>query len=71
MIQDGKLLLIENVLKVEPNTLSINTELTDVPEWDSLNILNLLIELSVMRPDLLFEDLYECKTVGELCDLFP
>jgi len=66
---DEKLILIENTLRVEMNTLSNTTKLADIPEWDSLNILNLLIEFSVLRSDLMFEDLYNCKTVGDLCKL--
>lgn len=69
MTLEEKLQLIEKVLKAEPDTLSESTKLADVQEWDSLNILNLLIEFSVYRPDLVFEDLYGCKTVGELCGL--
>ena len=69
MTFEEKLQLIEHVLKVELNTLTESTKLADVAEWDSLNILNLLIEFSVLRPDLLFDHLYTCKTVGELCEM--
>jgi len=70
MTIDEKLELIERVLQIEPNTLSPDTALEDIPQWDSLNILSLQMELTVIKPDLQFDDLYECNTVSELCEKF-
>jgi acyl carrier protein len=70
MTIDQKLELLERVLQVEPNTISPETSLEDLPQWDSLNIMNLQIELTVMQPDLQFEDLHMCNTVGEVCQKF-
>ncbi|HBD63934.1 MAG TPA: acyl carrier protein [Clostridiales bacterium] len=69
MTLEEKLQTIERVLNVEPNTLTLDTLLADTVEWDSLNILNLLIEFTVWRTDLQFDNLHACKTVGDLCTL--
>ena len=70
MTTEEKLQMIEQVLNAEPDTLMEHTILEDVPQWDSLNILNLQIELTVFRPGISFDDLRECKTVGEICGMF-
>ncbi len=69
MTLEEKLQTIERVLNVEPNTLTLDTLLADTVEWDSLNILNLLIEFTVWRTDLQLDNLHACKTVGDLCTL--
>ena len=70
MTRDEKLALLEKVLGVEPNTLREDTLLEDVPQWDSLNILSLQIELTVIQPDMTFEQLHQCESIGEVCMLF-
>lgn len=69
MTTEEKLQLIERVLQVEPDTLTEATALDGIPQWDSLSILNLQIELTAIRPDLSFDNLRECRTVGEICGL--
>ena len=69
MTLEEKLQTIESVLQAEPNTLSEDTVLAGLREWDSLSMLNLLIEFTVTQPDLTLDDLYACKTVGEICAL--
>ena len=69
MTENDLLELIENVLAVEPNTLSAAMSLDSIPQWDSLNMLNLQIELTALRPDVSFDALRECKTVGDICRL--
>ena len=59
--------LIEQVLQIEQNTLAEDSLLEDVPQWDSLNILNLQIELTATSPDISFDDLRECKSVRDIC----
>ena len=66
---DEKLQIIEKVLEAEPNTLTENTPLDSLQNWNSLTILNLQIELTVIRPDLSFDNLHECKTAGEICGM--
>jgi len=69
MTTTEKLELIEEVLRVKPNSLTEDTELNTVREWDSLTILSLQVRLSAINPDLKFDDLFECDTVGEICEM--
>ena len=64
-----KLALIEKVLNVKPGSLTVETDLHHVPSWDSLTILNLQVELTAIAPDLQFDNLYNCMSVGEICDI--
>ena len=70
MTDKEKLALIEKILEIKHNTLSIETELSALQAWDSLTILNLQIELTAIRPDLQFDSLYACNTVGDICKMF-
>jgi acyl carrier protein len=70
MTNKEKLKLIEKILEVEYNTLTEETELNALQAWDSLAILNLQIELTAIRPDLQFDSLYACNTVGDICEMF-
>ena len=70
MTDKEKLALIEKILEIEHNTLSEETELSALQAWDSLTILNLQIELTAIRPDLQFDSLYACNTVGDICKMF-
>jgi len=67
MTTEEKLQLIEQVLQIEPDTLTTDTALEELSQWDSLSILNLQIEMTVFQPDLSFEDLHGCQTVGDIC----
>ena len=60
------MLLIENTLRIEHNTLLTNLLLEDLPQWDSLNILNLQIELTAIRSEISFDVLRDCKTIGDV-----
>ena len=64
MTTEVKLQLIEQVLQTEPDTLTEDTSLDSLPQWDSLSILKVQIELTALRPDL-----FGCRTVGEICRL--
>jgi len=67
MTTEEKLQLIERVLQIEPDTLTTDTALEELSQWDSLSILNLQIEMTVFQPDLSFENLHGCRTVGDIC----
>jgi len=69
MTTEEKIKLIEKTLNEKANSLKEDTKLSDLKSWDSLNILNLQIELSVLNPELQFDDLYPCETVGDICAL--
>ena len=69
MTTKEKLALIEEVLRLKPDTLTEETELNTLRAWDSLTILSLQIRLTAINPDLQFNDLFGCDTVGEICGL--
>ena len=69
MAVDELLRLIEQVLGVEADTLTADTLLGDVPQWGSLSMLNLQIELTAIWPDVSFDALRECRSVGDICGL--
>ena len=70
MTTEQKLALIEKALGIAPHTLKEDTHLSTVPEWDSLSILNLQIELTAVSPDLQFDNLYQCMSVDEILKMF-
>ena len=69
MTTKEKMELIEGVLRLKPDTLTEDTELNTLRAWDSLTILSLQIRLTAINPDLQFNDLFGCDTVGEICEL--
>ena len=69
MTTKEKLELIERVLQANPNTFTEDTKLDAVPTWDSLTILSLLVELTALKPDVQFDNLYACETVGDICGM--
>jgi len=69
MTTHEKLQLIEKVLCTKPNTLTEDTQLEALPMWDSLTMLSLQIEFTGIKPDVQFDQLYMCVTVGDLCRL--
>jgi len=64
-----KLEIVEKVLGEAPNTLKEETSLNSLQTWDSLTILALQIELTAIRPDLQFDNLYMCHTIGDICEM--
>ena len=64
-----KLEFVEKVLKAKPGTLTEDTPLNTLPMWDSLAMLNLQIEMTALKPDVQFDDLYMCDTVGDICKM--
>ena len=69
MTTKEKMALVEKVLDLTPDTLTADTALDALPEWDSLAILNLQVELTAIKPDVQFDNLYSCNTVGEICEM--
>ena len=70
MTTQEKIALIEKTLGLSSGTLAEDTALDTVPAWDSLAILNLQVELTAIRPDVQFDNLYNCNTVAEVCQMF-
>ena len=69
MTLDEKLEFIEKVLHAPEFSLEEETLLNTLDGWESLNILNLEMELIARGITVEQEKLMKCSTVGELCAL--
>jgi aryl carrier-like protein len=69
MTTHEKLELIEKVLQTKPDTLNEGMRLNSLPMWDSLTMLSLQVEFTAVKPDVQFDQLSRCDTVGDLCKL--
>lgn len=67
---DEKLEFIEKILHEPKFSLQEATELNSLSGWESLNIVNLEMELIAKGVSINEEQLKNCKTVGEICRLF-
>lgn len=70
MAIDEKLEFIEKILHEPKFSLQEATELNSLNGWESLNIVNLEMELIAKGVSIDEEQLKSCKTVGEICRLF-
>lgn len=70
MLIDEKLEFIEKILHEPKFSLQEATELNSLNGWESLNIVNLEMELIAKGVSINEEQLKSCKTVGEICRLF-
>lgn len=70
MSLEEKLTLIEKVLHEPHFSLQEDSELRMINGWESLNIINLQMELIANGISVDENKLKECKTVGEICKLF-
>lgn len=69
MVLDEKLELLEKVLHEAEYSLDEDTVLNTLEGWESLNILNLEMELIARGVNISKENLMKCATVGEVCSL--
>ncbi len=67
---DEKIELIESVIHSPKYSLQEDTELSSLEGWESLNILNLQMELAVRGSSVSEDMLRKCNTVGDLILLF-
>lgn len=67
---DEKLEFMEKILHEPKFSLQEATELNSLNGWESLNIVNLEMELIAKGVSINEEQLKSCKTVGEICRLF-
>ena len=67
---DEKLEFIEKILHEPKFSLQEATELNSLNGWESLNIVNLEMELIAKGVSIDEALLKSCKTVGEICRLF-
>lgn len=70
MTVDEKIELIENVIHEPAYSLQEDTLLNSLEGWESLNILNLQMELVTRGLVVDEEELANCITVGDVCSLF-
>lgn len=66
---DEKIELIERVIHAPQYSLTEDTSLKELDGWESLNILNLQMELIVLGISVSEEDLAKCVTVLDVCQL--
>ena len=71
MTEKEKLELAEEIMDVEEDTLSMDTLLDDIDEWDSLGALTLIVESKKRWGKVITTEIIdELKTVSDLCELF-
>lgn len=72
MTLQEKIEFLEEIMDVEEGTLTENTILEEVEEWDSLSTLSLTVEMK-KQYDLILttETIKGFKTVGDVCQFIP
>ncbi len=70
MTIDEKIELIEKVMHEPTYSLQEDTLLSSLEGWESLNILNLQMELVARGLTVDEKELAKCVTVGNVCSLF-
>lgn len=71
MTEKEKLELAEEIMDVEEDTLSMDTLLDDIDEWDSLSALTLIVKSKKRWGKVITTEIIdELKTVSDLCELF-
>lgn len=71
MTQEEKIELIAEIMDVEADSLTPETELSEIEEWDSLAALSLTLEIKKRQGEQLTTDaLQQLKTIGDICALF-
>ena len=67
MNQETKLSLLENVMDLDEGTLTADTVLADLDEWDSLSVLSFISLMDEQfGKNIAGKDALACNTVGEL-----
>lgn len=65
----GKLELLETILEVDEGSLSVEMELADIEEWDSLSKLYLVSwVMKNMQERLSLKQIEEFVTIGDICN---
>jgi acyl carrier protein len=64
-----KLNILEELLLIEKDTLDEATELSDIPEWDSMAVISTIAMFdSVFGKDIKSEEIRKFKTVKDIID---
>ena len=72
MTVQEKIQFIEDVMEVDEGTLTTDTILEDVEEWDSLSILVLTMEMKKRYNIIITTDMIKAlKTVDDICQYIP
>ena len=72
MTLQEKIQFIEDVMDVDEGTLTTDTILEDVEEWDSLSILVLTMEMKKRYNIIITTDMIKAlKTVDDICQYIP
>ncbi|MBS6821057.1 MAG: acyl carrier protein [Roseburia sp.] len=72
MTLQEKIQFIEDVMEVDEGTLTTDTILEDVEEWDSLSILVLTMEMKKRYNIIITTDMIKAlKTVDDICQYIP
>lgn len=72
MTLQEKIEFLEEIMDVEEETLTVETVLNEVEEWDSLSTLSLTVEMKKRyNKTLTTETIKNFKTVGDVCQFIP
>lgn len=72
MTLQEKIQFIEDVMEVDEGTLTTDTILEDVEEWDSLSILVLTMKMKKRYNIIITTDMIKAlKTVDDICQYIP
>lgn len=72
MTLQEKIEMLADIMDVDEETISVETNLSDVEEWDSLSSLSLTVEMKrKFNLTLSTTVLKSFKTVGDICDFIP
>ena len=72
MTLQEKIQFMEDVMEVDEGTLTTDTILEDVEEWDSLSILVLTMEMKKRYNIIITTDMIKAlKTVDDICQYIP
>ena len=72
MTLQEKIQFIEDAMEVDEGTLTTDTILEDVEEWDSLSILVLTMEMKKRYNIIITTDMIKAlKTVDDICQYIP
>lgn len=69
MNMDEKLSFLEETLSRDPQSLTADSKLSSISNWDSLSMMSLLAYISLQHDNVTIDDLKQCITVGDLCNL--
>lgn len=72
MTPQEKIEFLEEIMDAEEGTLTMDTVLEEVEEWDSLSTLSLAVEMKKKYNIILTtKTMQEFETVGDICQYIP